>query len=60
MVRVAQFSVDIMWDDEKGDGPSLSSVQDALEAAKMTVLGVDYKDDLTQEYEDSYADLLED
>lgn len=60
MKRVAQYSVDIRYDDEKGDGPSLQSIQDALELAKMTVLGVDFKDDLTVEYEANYRELLED
>lgn len=60
MKRVAQYSVDILYDDEKGDGLSLQSIQDALESAKMTVLGVDFKDDLTVEYEANYRELLED
>lgn len=60
MKRVAQYSVDIRYDDEKGDEPSLQSIQDALESAKMTVLGVDFKDDLTVEYEANYRELLED
>ena len=60
MKRVVQYSVDIMYDDEKDDGPSLQSIQDALESAKMTVLGVDFKDDLTVEYETNYSELLGD
>lgn len=60
MKRVVQYNVDIMYDDEKDGGPSLQSIQDALESAKMTVLGVDFKDDLTVEYKNNYSELLED